>query len=177
MLKKIMGAAAIVGAMAVPASAALNVGAKAPDFSTQATIGGIPFTFRLADARKRGPVVLYFYPKAFTQGCTLEAREFAEASDDFAKLGATVIGMSNDRIETLNRFSVEECRSKFAVGVAGPALIKAYNVKLPAVAMSNRTSFVIAPSGKILYVHSAMSHKDHVKNTLAAVRQWRAART
>src|SRR5271156_6076836 len=100
---------------ASPADAALKLGDTAPDFTTQASLGGKPFTFVLADALKQGPVVLYFYPAAFTHGCTIEAHDFAEATYDFKLQGATVIGVSHDSIETLNKFSVSECRSKFAV--------------------------------------------------------------
>src|SRR5512147_2409066 len=98
--------------LAAPAYATLIVGAKAPDFKARASIGGKQFDFSLADALKKGPVVLYFYPAAFTPGCTIEAHNFAEASDEFAKLGATVIGVSHDSIQTLDKFSLTECRSK-----------------------------------------------------------------
>src|SRR5579864_4067828 len=101
--------------LAVPAYAALKSGASAPDFSALASIGGKEFKFALADALKKGPVVLYFYPAAFTPGCTIEAHNFADAMDDFQKLGATVIGVSHDPIEKLDRFSLTECRSKFPV--------------------------------------------------------------
>ena len=98
-----------------PALAALPDGAKAPDFSTEASLAGKPFKFSLAQSLKQGPVVLYFYPAAFTPGCTKEAHDFAEATDKFKALGATVIGISHDDIDTLNKFSVSECRNKFAV--------------------------------------------------------------
>src|SRR6201995_1895021 len=101
--------------LASPLYAALKPGAAAPAFTTQATLAGKPFTFSLADALKNGPVVLYFYPAAFTKGCTVEAHEFAEATDKFKAMGATVIGVSHDSIHPLNRFSVSECRNKFAV--------------------------------------------------------------
>lgn len=155
--------------------AALPVGATAPDFTTQATLAGKPFTFHLAETLKQGPVVLYFYPAAFTSGCTLEAHDFAEATDQFRALGATVIGVSADDIEKLNRFSVSECRSKFAVASADAKLIAAYKVKLPVLARSNRTSFVIAPDGTILFRYSALDAAGHVHKTLDAVRAWRAA--
>src|SRR3954453_21890798 len=130
------------------AQAALKVGEKAPDFSTQVSLAGKAMPFSLKEALGKGPVMLYFYPAAFTQGCTIEAHEFAEATDDFKKLGATVIGMSADGIDKLNQFSVSECRNKFAVGSATPATISAYNVTLPKnPAMSDRTSYVIAPNG------------------------------
>lgn len=168
---------ALAGAMSVcamPAAAALNPGARAPMFTTEASLAGKPFRFSLADALKKGPVVLYFYPAAFTSGCTVEAHEFAEATDDFAQLGATVVGMSADKIDVLNRFSKEECRDKFAVGAASPKVIKAYDVRLPVVAMSNRTSYVIAPDGRVIYAYSAMAAKGHVTNAMDAVKTWRA---
>src|SRR5688572_22878786 len=95
--------------------AALPNGTQAPDFTAQASLAGKPFTFSLSEALKQGPVVLYFYPAAFTSGCTIEAHNFAEATDQFKALGATVIGVSNDDIETLHRFSVSEFRNKFGV--------------------------------------------------------------
>lgn len=155
------------------ANAALPQGARAPDFTAAGALGGKPFIFNLKKALKRGPVVLYFYPKAFTQGCTLEAHAFADATADFAKAGATVIGMSNDDVATLTRFSTEECRNKFAVAAASPAVVKAYDVDLQqggkSTGLTTRTSYVIAPDGRITLVHSDMDYRDHVKLTLAAV--------
>src|SRR6476661_7283195 len=114
------------------ALAALPEGAKAPDFTTQASLAGKPYTFSLADALKKGPVVLYFYPAAFTPGCTIEAHDFAEATDKFKALGATVIGVSHDPIDKLNKFSVSECRNKFAVASdADGSVMKAYDAILP----------------------------------------------
>jgi peroxiredoxin len=157
-------------ALSMPAGAALKLGAKAPDFTTQAVLGGKQFSFTLSQALKKGPVVLYFYPKAFTSGCTVEAHQFSDAAADFAKAGATVIGVSADDIATLSRFSVEECRSKFAVAVASPAMIKGYDAQLPLMKLSNRTSYVIAKNGQIAYSFSAMAADNHVTNTLKAVR-------
>lgn len=159
------------------AHAALPAGAAAPDFTTQATLAGKPFTFALADALKSGPVVLYFYPAAFTKGCTVEAHEFAEATAKFKALGATVIGVSHDDIGTLNKFSVSECRSKFAVASdADQRIAKAYDSVLFFTSYSNRTSYVISPDGKIVYAYSALSPDKHVENTLAAVAKWQADR-
>jgi peroxiredoxin len=158
--------------------AMLQPGASAPDFTTQATLAGKPFQFALASALKKGPVVLYFYPAAFTPGCTTEAHEFAEATAQFQALGATVIGVSHDDIETLNRFSVEECRNKFAVA-ADPDqhIMKAYDAVLKMKpSLADRTSYVISPEGKILYSYSALNPEQHVANTLAAVKQWAADR-
>jgi peroxiredoxin Q/BCP len=155
---------------AVPLRAELPVGSKAPVFSAATAKAGKAGRFSLAAALRKGPVVLYFYPKAFTQGCTLEARAFAEASDQFTAASATVIGMSADDLETLKRFSVEECSSKFAVGVATPAVIKAYDVAMGSSGMTSRTSYVIAPDGRIVLVHSDRDWREHVSKTLAAVR-------
>ena len=158
-----------------PAAAALPVGATAPEFATQASLAGKPMQFDLDTALAKGPVVLYYYPAAFTKGCTIEAHDFAEATADFTKLGATVVGVSKDPIDTLNRFSVSECRNKFAVASADAALIAAYQVKLPLMDRSNRTSFVIAPDHKIIFVYSALDPSGHVEKTLAAVKAWREA--
>ena len=155
--------------------AALPVGADAPMFTAQASLAGKEFRFSLADALKKGPVVLYFYPAAFTSGCTVEAHDFAEATDKFHALGATVIGVSADPIAKLDRFSVSDCRSKFAVASADTKLIKSYDAKLPIAPIANRTSYVIAPDGKIIFRYSAMDPSGHVEKTMAAVKAWRTA--
>ena len=158
-----------------PAFAALKPGVRATDFTTQAVLAGDAYTYNLNKALKRGPVVVYFYPKAFTSGCTVEAHEFSEAADDFAAYGATIIGMSADNIETLKKFSVEACRNKFTVGIASKAVIKSYKVSLPVMGGSNRTTYVIAPDGKILFAYSELGVKGHVTGALKAVKDWRAA--
>ncbi len=155
-----------------PAFATLKPGATAPEFATQASLGGKVFDFDLKDALAKGPVVLYFYPAAFTKGCTLEAHDFAEHIDDYKKLGATVIGVSVDPIDTLNKFSVSECRSKFPVASdATHNISKSYDATLSAgpATVSNRTSYVIAPDGKIVYAYTALDPSKHVANTLAAL--------
>lgn len=156
--------------LAAPAQAELPVGTKAPTFSTRAAMAGEELGFSLAVALRRGPVVLYFYPKAFTSGCTLEANAFAEAMPQFKAAGASVIGMSNDDIETLQRFSKEECRDAFPVGVASERLISSYDVALGSSGLASRTSYVIAPDGRIAFVHSDSDYREHVSKTLAAVR-------
>jgi len=172
-------APALAGAfLALPALASLSVGQKAPDFTTQASLGGKVLSFQLAEALKQGPVVLYFYPAAFTPGCTVEAHEFAEATDQFKALGARVIGVSHDDIDTLNRFSVSECRSKFAVA-ADPdqAITKAYDAVLARKPeYADRTSYLIAPDGTILYTYTDLKPDHHVENTLAALKEWKARR-
>jgi peroxiredoxin Q/BCP len=163
--------------VAIPVCAALPDGAKAPDFSTKATLAGKEFNFALADALKKGPVVLYFYPAAFTPGCTAEAHQFAEATAKFTALGATVIGVSHDPIEKLDRFSVSECRNKFAVASdADGGIMKAYDAVLAEhPEYANRTSYVIAPTGEIIYSYTAMEPDKHVGNTMAAVKKWQDA--
>jgi peroxiredoxin Q/BCP len=160
-----------------PLPAALPEGASAPDFTTQASLAGRPFDFSLARALAKGPVVLYFYPAAFTPGCTREAHDFAEATARFEALGATVIGVSPDDIETLNRFSVSECRNKFAVAAdTDGSIMKAYDAVLKdEPKYADRTSYVIAPSGEIIYAYTEMNPEHHVKNTLAAVAKWQDA--
>lgn len=173
-MKRFMALGLASALLASPANAALKPGSQAPDFTTQATLAGKPFTFALVDALKSGPVVLYFYPAAFTHGCTTEAHDFAEATEQFKALGATVIGVSHDSIDTLNKFSVSECRNKFAVASdADQKISKAYDAMLLFTSYSSRTSYVIAPTGKIIYAYSALNPDKHVENTLAAVAEWR----
>jgi peroxiredoxin len=159
--------------------AALAVGAVAPEFTTTAAIGGKSFNFSLAESLKTGPVVLYFYPKAFTSGCTAEAHDFAEATPKFNALGATVVGMSNDDIATLQKFSVEACRDKFAVAAdAGGRITKKYDAAfMPGFEMADRISYVISPQGKVIYVYASGNPDEHVKRTLAAVEKWKAQTT
>src|SRR5687767_6255133 len=155
----------------VPLSAALPVGAKAPEIRTMGALGGKTFKLDLKDQLRHGPLVLYFYPKAFTQGCTLEAKAFADAMPEFRKAGARVVGMSADNLDTLKRFSAEACRSVFPVATASPATIKAYDVVLKQKPeLTDRTSYVIDRDGRIVMVHSDLDWKDHVAKTLAAVR-------
>ena len=174
-MKKSLIVAAMFAVLAAPTAAELPVGAEAPMFSAQGAMAGTAKAFSLRSALARGPVVLYFYPKAFTKGCTLEANAFAEATPEFARSGATVIGMSNDDVETLKRFSKEECRDAFAVAAATPAIVKAYDVDLirdgKSTGLTERTSYVIDKKGRIAFVHSDLDYKDHVRLTLAAVKK------
>lgn len=172
--------AAVAATLVVPAAAPANlpVGARAPQIVTQGALAGKPFAFNLEQALKKGPVVLYFYPKAFTSGCTLEAKAFADAHDQFKAAGATVIGMSADDLPSLQRFSTEACGSKFAVAIATPQTIAAYDVvmKRPdgsATGLATRTSFVIGKDRKVRFVHSNSDYRDHVRLTLQAVKALR----
>lgn len=159
----------------VASPANLPQGARAPQIVTQGALAGKPYSFNLDKALRRGPVVLYFYPKAFTQGCTLEAHAFAEASAEFKAAGATVVGMSADDLPSLQRFSTEACRDKFAVAIASPAAIAAYDVMLKrpdgtATGLTNRTSYVIGKDRRVKFVHSNSDYRDHVRLTLQAVK-------
>jgi peroxiredoxin len=161
---------------AAPSFAALKVGDQAPDFQAKASMAGKELNFTLSAGLKKGPVVLYFYPAAFTPGCTLEAHAFAEAVDEFKALGASVIGVSHDEIAKLNQFSTSECRGKFAV-VADPdrRIMQAYDSVLPSNPMlANRTSYVITPDGRIIYSFTDMKPDLHVANALSALRTWKA---
>ena len=165
---------------AAPVAAALAPGAQAPDFATRGAVAGNVVDVRLRDQLRRGPVVLYFFPAAFTGGCNAEAHAFAEAVDDFRAAGATVIGMSADDVPTLQRFSSEKCAGRFAVASASPELIRKYDVALGRQVggrdVTGRTSYVIARDGRIAFVHNDLNPAEHVATTLAAVRQLRAAR-
>ena len=173
-MRRLPALAALIALIATPAFAALPTGARAPDFRTVGALAGKAFRLHLAAQLRHGPVVLYFYPKAFTKGCTLEAHAFSEAMPEFRKAGARVIGMSADDLPTLKKFSVEHCRNAFPVATASKATIKAYDVSMPLVGavstMTNRTSYVIARDGRIAMVHSDLDWKDHVAKSLAAVR-------
>lgn len=160
-------------AAAPPAYAALATGAEAPDFAAPATQGDAEFPFALKAALKNGPVVVYFYPAAFTSGCTAEAHAFAEAMPQFAALKATVIGVSQDKIETLHKFATSECRKKFAVAAdTDGSIAHAYDATMGPSFLhySSRTSYAIAPSGKIVGVWSAMDPDEHVSKMLAALK-------
>jgi thioredoxin-dependent peroxiredoxin len=177
MLKGILAGLALAALISLPAAAALKVGDSAPDFTTRASLAGKEFDFHLAAALKNGPVVLYFFPKANTQGCDFEAHAFAEATARFKALGATIIGVSADNIATLNEYSVAKCRNAFTVA-ADPdqKVIKAYDTVLArAPQLADRTSYVIAPNGKVVYAYTDLNWEHHVENTLAAVQKWRDA--
>ncbi len=158
-----------------PALATLQPGAKAPTFTARGASAGKPITVDLAQQLKRGPVVLYFFPAAFTGGCNAEAHAFAEATDDFRKAGATVIGMTAGNVDQLEKFSSEKCAGKFAVAAATPAIAQGYDVSLgrktPMGDLTSRTSYVIGRDGRVAFVHSDMNPAEHVSLTLAAARK------
>lgn len=183
MNKLIVAPLTLLAAMLVPAAAPADLpqGALAPDFTTASAAAGKEKPFSLNAALRKGPVVLYFYPKSFTDGCTLEAHAFAEAVKDFTAAGATVIGLSADNIETQKKFSTTACRKKFPVGVATPEIMSGYDVHLKkadgsATGRSSRTSYVIGRDRKVKLVFTDMNPNDHVKKSLEAVRALKAAR-
>ncbi len=161
------------------ARAELSVGSPAPAFSVAAALGGKDIVFDLADALTKGPAVVYFYPKSFTSVCTEEARLFAEAMTEFETLGASVIGISTDTLDTQREFSRLGCRDKFPVG-ADPdgSVVRAYDAMPGAPASSrslaSRTSYVIAPDGKIHSALTASDAENHIRFALESVRAWKA---
>jgi peroxiredoxin len=170
-MRKLLTAVIVTALAAAPATAALKVGDKAPDFTTTGAVGGKEFKLHLADQLKKGPVVLYFFPKAFTSGCTAEAHAFSQAIGDFRKAGAQVVGMSADDLKTLHDFSTRECRSAFPVATATPEIQKAYDVAWAAhPGITTRTSYVIGKDGKVVMVHDNLDSSEHVAKTLAAVK-------
>lgn len=169
--------AAAASLAATSAFAALAVGARAPEFTAQAALAGKEFSFTLADALRKGPVVVYFYPKSFTSVCTEEAHLFAEATPEFARLGASVIGLSADPIDVQKKFSTSECRDAFPVA-ADPDMkvILAYDAKFPVVSYAKRISYVIAPDGRIVSVTEDSGAQKHITDALAAVKRLKPSR-
>ena len=180
----------LAGIAAHPAAAALKVGDKAPDFSAQASLAGKSFAFSLKKALKKGPVVVYFYPAAYTKGCDIEAHTFAETKEKFDAAGATIIGVSNDKIARLNQFSADPdyCAGKFPVASDADGKIAAsYDLKVMPPkeglkdvqgvdldhAFTERTTFVIGRNAKIIATLSSADDKitpaEHVDKSLAVV--------
>ena len=178
MLKRIAVLAAVTAVLATPSFAALKPGDAAPDFKAPASLGGNEFQYSLAEALKKGPVVLYFYPAAFTTACTIEAHDFADAVDAYGALGATVIGVSHDDIATLKKFSVSECRSKFAVAAdKDQSIMKSYDAVLTLMPQyADRVSYVITPDGRVIFAYKSMNPEKHVEYTLDALKKWSAAK-
>ena len=173
-------------AVSAQALAALPVGTAAPAFKTEASLAGKAFNYDLTKALKKGPVVVYFYPGAFTGGCNIQAHTFAEDMDKFHSAGATVIGVSLDKIETLNAFSADPqyCAGKLPVASDADGKIAAsYELKVmdgrPGMKDSRgidldhkfaeRTTLIITKDGKIAATVGGVSPTENVEKTLAAV--------
>ncbi len=196
-MKRLLVCALLGSALAMPAYAALKPGDKAADFSARASLAGKEFGFSLKAALAKGPVVVYFYPAAYTRGCNIEAHTFAENADKFAAAGATIIGVSRDTIAKLNQFSAdpEYCAGKFAVAAdADGSIAKSYDLKVSPVRegakdtkgqditteFTERTTFVITQDAKVVSTLSSnddkISPEDHVLKSLALVEQIKTAK-
>jgi len=170
-MKKILTFGATALSIAFPAWGALDVGEAAPDFTTAAALAGKVYRYSLAESLAKGPVVLYFFPAAFSEGCSIEAHQFAEAIGKFEALGASVIGVSGDDIETLSKFSLQACQGKFPVASdSAKSIIKSYDAAMQTrPEFANRVSYVIAPGGSVAYSYLSLNPNKHVEKTLAAV--------
>ena len=169
-----LAAFATLALVAGSAHATLPKGAKAPEFVTNGALAGKPMTFDLQKALKKGPVVLYFFPAAFTPGCNIEAETFAEAMPKFKAAGATVIGVTAGNTDQLADFSSKKCAGQFPVAAVSPKMKADYDVDLKkpdgtSTGVTSRTTYVIAPNGKIVLVYSAMKPEEHISNNLAAI--------
>ena len=175
-MKHLLLAAAFALIAFTPASAAPKIGDVAPDFSATAALAGKEFHFSLTDALKQGPVVVYFYPQAFTSGCSIEAHLFATNIDRYKALGASVIGVSGDDIAVLDKFSTADCQSKFPVASdADQSIMNAYGAG-DGSGYADRISLVIVPDnghGKILYTYRNDDPDLHVAKTISAVQDWK----
>ena len=173
-MKKILASILLSIPLATPSYAALDVGDAAPNFTVQAALGGKVYSFKLSDSLAKGPVVLYFFPAAFSVGCSIEAHEFAESMAKFEALGATVIGVSSDDIDTLGKFSVQACQGRFPVASDNSqAVMKSYDAVMQTRPdYANRVSYVIAPNGKVVYNYQSLNPSRHVEKTLAALKDW-----
>jgi len=190
MLKKLMTAAALATLGALPAQAALNAGDAAPAFTTQASQAGKAFEFSLKEALKKGPVVVYFYPSAYTGGCNVQAHTFSVNQEKFAAAGASVVGVSLDSIQRLNQFSAdpEYCAGKFPVASdANGSIAKSYDLNVRQIAglkdtkgnevdhgLAERTTFVVTPDGKVAATIGGMTPTENVMKALEAVQQLKA---
>jgi peroxiredoxin Q/BCP len=165
-------------AVSLRAAAALDVGESAPPFVAQAALGGNVYNYSLAESLKNGPVVLYFFPAAYSEGCSVEAHSFAEATPEFKALGASVVGVSGDDIQTLAKFSVQVCQSKFPVASdTSQAITKSFDAVMKTrPEYANRISYVIAPNGSVVFQYMSLNPTKHVEKTLAAVRAWSESR-
>jgi len=173
-MKRFLACTLISLAFPLSAYAALDIGDPAPDFTAQAALGGSVYRYSLAESLKKGPVVLYFFPAAYSEGCSVEAHYFADAVARFNALGASVVGVSGDDIDTLSKFSVQACQSRFPVASdQNQAVMKSFDAVMQTrPEYANRISYVIAPNGAIVYHYMSLNPTKHVEKTLAALRTW-----
>jgi peroxiredoxin len=175
MIARTLAAFALVALATAPAQAELKKGATAPMFVANGAQAGKPIRFDLKAALKKGPVVLYFFPAAFTPGCNIEAAAFAQAIPDFKKAGATVVGLTMGNVDQLSDFSAKHCAGQFAVAVADNKIKTGYDVDLKkpdgtSTGYTDRTTYVIGRNGKIAMAYTAQKPNEHISNSLAAVK-------
>lgn len=192
MKRKVM-AAALAASIALPAAAALKEGDNAPDFKAQASQAGKAFGYSLKDALKKGPVVVYFYPSAYTGGCNVQAHAFAVNQEKFAAAGASIVGVSLDSIARLNDFSAdpEYCAGKIAVASdADGRIAKAYDLTVREATpgrkdtrgkdidhgFAERTTFIVTPNGKVAAVVGGLAPGANVEQALQAVQKLAAVK-
>jgi len=189
-MKRLLLTCLISTAICLPALAALKDGDKAPDFTAQASLAGKEFKFSLKDSLKKGPVVVYFYPSAYTQGCNVQAHTFSVNSDKFAAAGASIIGVSLDSIQRLNQFSAdpEYCAGKFPVASdASGSIAKSYDLTVKNVpgikdtkgnevdhGFAERTTFVVTSDGKVAATIGGVTPTENVMKALETVQQLKA---
>lgn len=169
---------AVVCALSLPAQAMLAVGSAAPTFSLPAAQAGKAIRVDARDMLKKGPLVVYFYPAAFTPGCSIEAKLFAESMPAFEKVGAQVIGISGDDLEILKRFSVSHCQGRFAVAAdKGLQVARQYHAASSyGGSYASRVSYVIGRDGKVVSSLSDSGPAEHIRQSLASVQQLGVAR-
>lgn len=173
-MRQLLACAIVSLVLPFSAQAALDIGEPAPNFTTAAVLGGSVYRYSLGESLRKGPVVLYFFPAAYSEGCSVEAHYFAEAIAQFNALGATVVGVSADDIETLTKFSVQACQSKFPVASdEAQSVMKSFDAVMQTrPEYANRISYVIAPNGTIVYHYMSLNPTKHVEKTLDALRSW-----
>ena len=177
LMRLFLASAVIAATVPCNALAALDIGEHAPDFSAQAAVAGSVYSFSLAESLKKGPVVVYFFPAAFSEGCSVEAHSFAEAIPEFKALGASVVGVSGDDIETLSKFSLQACQSRFPVASdQTQSVMKSFDAVMQTrPEYANRISYVITPDGTVVYHYMSLNPTKHVEKTLEALRSWSAS--
>jgi thioredoxin-dependent peroxiredoxin len=175
---RLFACALVLLGLSLTAKAALDIGETAPSFVTQAALGGTVYSFSLVESLKKGPVVLYFFPAAYSEDCSIEAHYFADATEEFKQLGASVIGVSGDDIETLTKFSIQVCQSRFPVASdKTQAIMKSFDAVMQTrPEYANRISYVIAPNGTVVFQYMSLNPTKHVEKTLDALRVWSDSR-
>ena len=187
-MKRLLLSCLLTSAFTVPTYAALTAGNTAPDFETQASLGGKDFKYSLKKSLEKGPVVVYFYPSAYTGGCNIQAHTFAENADKFAAAGASIIGVSLDSIDRLNDFSADPnyCAGKVAVASdTDGSISKAYDLVVKEATegkkdsrgidikhgFAERTTFIVTTDGKISSTLTGLKPAENVEKALEAVQQ------